>query len=71
MKFPYNVFTLLGGHMDGESKNEHSKEGNDKTRGNPDESDRAEYYLERVCQYFEKNLCIVFGIPPQDCSKED
>ena len=57
--------------MDGEGKNEHSKEGNDETRNNPDELDSVDYYLERVYQFFDKNLRIVFGIPPQDCSKED
>ena len=57
--------------MDGESKNEHSKEGNDKARDNPDESDSVDYYLERVYQFFDKNLRIVFGMPPRNCSKDD
>ena len=57
--------------MDGESKNEHSKEGSDKTRDNPDESDSVDYYLGRVYQFFDKNLRIVFGKAPRNCSKDD
>ena len=57
--------------MDEEGKNEYSKEGNDKTRDNPDELDSVDYYLERVCQFFDKNLRIVLGMPPRNCSKDD
>ena len=57
--------------MDGEGKNEHSKEENDKTRDNPDESDSVDYYLESVYQFFDKNLRTVFGMPLRNCSKDD
>ena len=57
--------------MDEEGKNEHSREENDKTRDNPDESDSVDYYLESIYQFFDKNLRIVFGMPPRNCSKDD